>query len=125
MWIRSDMTIAEEEIAAAKDYWSQVFERQARDPMATLVARSEVVEGAQERAKLLLAARGVPPDQIDAMAAEFAAELASAPITSPGVDPHFEIIFNGLCDRVETAIAKVLKAGPVRVARGIEPRLGV
>jgi hypothetical protein len=119
------MSAAEDEIAAAKDYWGQLFERSARNPLATLVARDEIIEGAEERAKVLLAARGVPPEQIDALAAQFAADLANAPVTSPGIDPHFESIFNGLCDRVEAAIAKVSKSGPVRVARGIEPQVGV
>lgn len=119
------MSAAEDEVAAAKDYWGQLFDRSARNPFATLVAREEVVERAEERAKVLLAARGVPPEQIDALAAQFAADLANAPITSPGVDPHFEGIFNGLCDRVEAAITKLSKSGPVRVARGIEPKVGV
>jgi hypothetical protein len=117
-------SIAADEIAAAEDYWRQLFERYARDPMATLVAREKVLDGAEDRAKILLAQRGVAPEEADVLATEFAAELANAPLTSPGVDPHFEIIFGGLCDRVEGAIAKVSKA-PIRVARGIEPRVGV
>lgn len=116
---------AEEEIATARDYWSQLFERAARDPFATLVAREEVVESAADRARILLAERGVPSEAIDEMSTRFAEELANAPVTSPGVDPHFEVIFNGLCDRVEAAIGKVSRKGPVRVARGIEPRVGV
>ena len=116
---------AEEEIAVARDYWNQLFERYARDPFATLVARDEIVEGAADRARVLLAQRGAPPEQIDALAERFAEDLAKAPVTSPGIDPNFEAIFNGLCDRVEAAIAKVSRNGPVRVARGIEPRVGV
>jgi hypothetical protein len=123
--IGGSMSAALDEIAAAKDYWGQLFERYARNPLATLVARDEIVVGAEERAKVLLAARGVPPEQIDALAAQFSADLSNAPVTSPGVDPHVEIIFNGLCDRVEAAIAEVSKSGPVRVARGIEPQVGV
>lgn len=76
-------------------------------PFATLVARDEAIEAAEERAKALLAARGVPPEQIDVLAAQFATDLANAPNTSPGIDPHFESIFSRLCDRVEAAIAKV------------------
>ncbi len=114
---------AEEEIAAARDYWGQIFARSADHPMATLVPRDAVLEGAADRAKALLAERGVAAEEIDDLADRFAADLAGAPITSPGVDPHAEVILGSLCDRIETAIAGVSK-DQVRVARGIEPKVG-
>jgi hypothetical protein len=49
-------------------------------------------------------------------------DLRNAPITSPGVDPHAELVLDKLCRRIEAACRKAPVLDVGSVARGVEPK---
>ena len=51
-------------------------------------------------------------------------QIDSAPVTSPGINPHSEYLFNLLCNDIEAAMTRLGLDSHQKSARGVEPRLG-
>jgi len=116
----------EEELEAARDYWRQIFERLSSDPMATLIERDQAIAAlATGKHEAIIESYGLSEEQTAQLKQQYIQDVKSAPVTSPGVDPHAEFIFAGLCRRVETACEKLPGLGGRNVVTGIEPKLGV
>lgn len=110
--------------ASAKDLWEQLLEQLSRAPYATL--QDPNYDPKEEHAKFQVAMRqaGWSDEQIAWKMKVHEAQIESAPITSPGVNPHAEFLFGKLCDDVEAAMDRLRMISHRRVARGLEPRLG-
>jgi hypothetical protein len=118
--------MSHEELEAARDYWSQIYQRLLSDPMATLIQREEAIS--QLRAgphEAIAELYGFPAELTAELKPKYLDDLKSAPITSPGADPHAEFIFASLCRRVIAACNNVEGLNAQNVITGIEPRLGV
>ena len=124
--IDTEQAMSEDDLAAGRDYWSQIYERLSSDPMATLVDRERVIADlANGRHEKIVDAYGFPPEVTERLKRRYVADVTSAPVTSPGVDPHAEFILADLCKQIETACDKVPQLAARNVIRGIEPKLGV
>jgi hypothetical protein len=118
--------MSHEELEAARDYWAQIYERLSLDPMATLVKRDEAItQLAAGRHEAIADLYGFSPELTAKLKQQYVDDLKSAPVTSPGIDPHAEFIFANLCRRVEEACDKIEGLNARNVITGIEPRLGV
>jgi hypothetical protein len=114
------------ELEAARDYWSQVFERFSADSAATLVERDHVLRRASgPETDALLKAYGLGDEAAARAKAAYLEEISGAPITSPGIDPHAEAILESLRRRIVEACARFPILGADNVATGVEPKLGV
>jgi hypothetical protein len=52
------------------------------------------------------------------------AQLANAPLTSPGVNPHLAFLFGRLCTDIKAAMNPLHLDSHARMAHGVEPRVG-
>ena len=107
---------------AAKEIWEQVFARLAETDDAAVVDPD--YDPAADEAKALQALKeaGWSDETIAKRMELHKAERASAPITSPGVNPHVEAHLARLCDDVEEAMDRLKLGSHAKVARGVEPR---
>jgi hypothetical protein len=118
--------MSQDELEAARDYWAQIYDRLSCDPMATLVNRDRIIADLSDRRhEAIVDAYGFPPELTEYLKQRYLPDVMSAPVTSPGVDPHAELIFADLCKRVEAACKKVPQLPAHNVVSGIEPKLGV
>jgi hypothetical protein len=118
--------MSQDDLAAARDYWGQIYERLSSDPMATLVERDRVIADlASGRHETIADAYGLSPEFTEHLKREYVAKVMTAPVTSPGVDPHAEYILADLCKRIEAACDKVPQLAARNVVSGVEPKLGV
>ncbi len=106
----------------AKEVWSQLFERSARADDAAIV--DHAYDPADEEARTIAALKsaGWSDDHIAKRIEWHRAELASAPVTSPGVNPFVESHLKRLCDDIEDAMDHLKLESHAKIARGVEPR---
>src|SRR5436190_17552608 len=105
---------------SAAELWQQVFATMAKAEHAAIVdPEHDEAEYAEYEAKLregLLQAgwsAAETQERIDLLRAN----IANAPQTSPGVNPHVEVAFSLLCDDVEMAMGRLGMDSYARVAR--------
>lgn len=109
---------------AAVQLWEQLFARMAEAEHAAIVDPEHDHKADEARMRSGLAEADWSQSEIEARVEFQRAELAGAPVTSPGVAPHVENLFGRLCDDVETAMDRLRLNSHARVARGVEPRIG-
>lgn len=107
---------------AARDLWSQMFERAAEHPAAAVIDPEYDPGEDEARARAEFAAAGWSEEQIDALRQAAAEADACAPVTSPGVNRSAECFHAALCDDIEEEMARQRLTSQQRVARGIDPR---
>jgi len=109
---------------AARDLWSQMFERAAAHPGAAVMDSDYDPSEDDARARAGFAAAGWSKDEIEALLTTGQRRNAAAPSTSPGVNPSAEAFHAVLCDEVEAEMARQGFESQSGVARGIEPITG-
>lgn len=109
---------------AARDLWSQMYERAAAHPGAAVMDPDYDPREDEARARSAFAAAGWSEDALDAMLEAGKERNATAPQTSPGVNPSAEAFHASLCDDVEAEMARQGFETQRNVARGIEPVTG-
>lgn len=109
----------------AKEVWSQIFERSAQAEGAAIVDPSYDSAESETLTRIALKAAGWSDDLTEKRIEWHRAERASAPITSPGVNPYVETHLKRLCDDVECAMDRLNLGSHAKVARGVEPRAWV
>lgn len=107
----------------AKQLWLQLFAKLAKADDATIFEAGHEVE-AEARMRTGLTEAGWSSAEIEERIQLHRLECANAPVTSPGVAPHVEHIFERLSDDIEAAMDRLNLHSHARVARGIEPRIG-
>jgi hypothetical protein len=107
---------------SAKDLWGQVFANLAKGENATLL--DEEYDRSEDEAKMAKALQeaGWSESSIQQRLEISRSEFASAPVTSPGVNPDVETHLARVCDDVEAAMDRLKLDSQTRVARGVEPR---
>jgi hypothetical protein len=109
---------------AARDLWSQMFERVAAHPGAALMDPEYDPREDDARARAAFAAAGWSEAAIEAILASGEERNATAPSTSPGVNRSAEALHGRLCNDVEAEMARQGFDTQRNVARGIEPVTG-
>ena len=109
---------------AAKDLWSQMFERAAAHPGAVVIAPDYDPRDDEERARAGFKSAGWSEQQVDELFALSKRRDEVAPSTSPGVNRSAEAFHASLCDDVEAEMARQGLHTYRNVARGIEPITG-
>lgn len=109
---------------AARDLWSQMFERAAAHPGAAVMDPEYDPREDEARARAGFAAAGWSEAEIEAILASGEQRDVKAPSTSPGVNPSAEAFHAALCDDVEAEMARQGFDTQRNVARGIEPITG-
>lgn len=109
---------------AATELWEQLFATMAKSEYATLVDPEHDDAADETRIRKGYAEAGWSEDEINFRIKLLKELEASPPVTSPGVAPHVEFLFNRLCDEVEAAMERLHLDSHGRTARGIEPRVG-
>lgn len=110
---------------SAIQLWEQIFSRMAASEFAALIDPNHDYVAEEKRMRLALAEAGWSPTEIEARVQTLAEQIANAPITSAGVNPHVEFMYSKLCDDVENAMRRLKLDTANKVGRGIEPRGGV
>ena len=107
---------------SAKDLWSQVFARLAESNFAAVQDPDH--DEAADEARMIegLTAAGWDGGTVRLVLERQRTESISAPVTSPGVNPHVEAHLARLSDDVEWAMDRLSMASHAKVARGVEPR---
>ncbi|MEJ5155763.1 hypothetical protein WH240_11425 [Gluconobacter wancherniae] len=113
-----------EDNEAARDLWSQMFNRMATHPGAAVVDPEYDPREDEARTHAAFAAAGWREDEIDAILASSKERNAKAPSTSPGANPSAEALHAVLCDDIEAEMARQGLETQKNVARGIEPITG-
>jgi hypothetical protein len=106
---------------AASDLWRQTFARMAASEHATLVRPEYDRAEAEARLRSSYAEAGWSTAEIEERIAVERAAIASAPVTSPGVELSAELILDAICRDIESAMTRLGLDSHLRVARGIEP----
>jgi len=109
---------------AARDLWSQMFERAARHPGAAMVDPDYDPEEDEAKVRACYAAAGWSEKEIEILRGAGAEREKAAPSTSPGVNPAADAFHAALCDDIEAEMARQGIKSHEQVARGIEPRTG-
>lgn len=109
---------------AARDLWSQMFERTATHPGAAVMDPEYDPSEDDARARAGFTAAGWSEGEIEAALTAGQRRNAAAPSTSPGVNPSAEALHAVLCDDVEAEMARQGFKSQTGVARGIEPITG-
>jgi hypothetical protein len=109
---------------AANQLWGQIFATLAKTEGATLCEPDYNDSGDESRIRKALALAGWSEQEIQSRVDLHRAQEAAAPVTSPGVAPHAELIFDRLCADIEATMVRLKLDSHGRVARGIEPRVG-
>jgi hypothetical protein len=105
--------------------WEQIFARMAEAEDATIENHDYDNKAGEENFRSRLAEAGWSKSEIEERIEIHRAKMAGAPVTSPGVAPHVEALFEFLCNDVEAAMGRLNLKSNARVARGVEPRVGV
>lgn len=109
---------------AARDLWSQMFERAATHPGAAVMDPEYDPSEDDARARAGFTAAGWSKGEIEAVLTAGQRRNAAAPSTSPGVNPSAEAFHATLCDDVEAEMARQGFGSQTGIARGIEPITG-
>jgi hypothetical protein len=109
---------------AATQLWEQFFARMADAEDATLMDADHDDAADEARLREGLAQAGWSEQEIQFRIDLLQRQMAEAPVTSPGVNPHVEFIFNRLCEDIEAAMCRLHLDSHGRIARGVEPRVG-
>lgn len=109
---------------SATQLWSQIFATMAKDENSAIVDPEHDDAEGERQLRSGLADAGWSPSVIDERVELHKAQVVSATITSPGVNPHVEYVFARLCDDVEAAMDRLRLDSYAHVARGVEPRVG-
>jgi hypothetical protein len=107
----------------ATEVWEQMFAGLAKREHATMWNPDFDRDEAEQDFRESLKGAGWAEREIEARIQMERTALASAPTTSPGVNPHAEVIFGRLCSDVEAAMERLQLTSHASIARGIEPRL--
>lgn len=104
--------------------WEQIFSNLAKQENAAL--QDPNYEPTEDEARLRkgLKRAGWSKDEIETRIELHKATVSNAPITSPGVNPHVEAMFDALCNDIEAAMERLSLKSHAHTARGVEPRLG-
>ena len=111
--------------STAIDLWRQMFDRAAADPHSTLVDPNHDDSIDEARFREGLCAAGWSDGEAEILLRNQRAQVAQAPVTSPGISPHVELRHAMLCDAIEAGMDRLRLASQAKVARGIEPRIGL
>ena len=111
---------------AARDLWSQIFERAAAEPNAALHKPDEEAETAQKELVVhALRAAGWSEAEIKGREDSQGLHVEPESANSPGVAPGLEAKLNVLADRVRKAISDTGVGSPEKVEIAIDPKSGV
>jgi hypothetical protein len=116
------LSVSTKKNASAKDLWQQVFSRLAKEEGAALQDPTYDPSEDEGRMRIALRAAGWTDEHIDQRIAIDRDRVRTAPLTSPGVNPHVEVQLARLCDAVEAAMDRLKLDSHAKVARGVEPR---
>lgn len=106
----------------AKEVWGQIYARAATAEDAAIMDPDYDPRNEEERLRVALKDAGWPDDHIAQRIEIHREREASAPATSPGVNPFVESYLKTLCDDVEESMDRLKMDSHAKVARGIEPR---
>jgi hypothetical protein len=109
---------------AAVDLWRQIFARMARAEDAAMVDPDHNDKQDEDRFREGMLQAGWSDEEVSARLELHKHQIGNAPVTSPGVNPHVEMLYGRLCDDVEAAMTRLHLESHVHVARGVEPRVG-
>ena len=111
---------------AARDLWSQIFERAAAAPDAAVYEPDGQAETAQQ-AMVVQALRqaGWSEAEIERRNASENLHIHLETVGSPGVGPGLEFKLSVLADRVRKVISETGEASQEKVEIGIDPKSGV
>ena len=105
--------------------WEQIFARMAEAEDVTIENHNYDNKAGEENFCSRLAEAGWSKSEIEERIEIHKVKMAGAPVTSPGVAPYVEALFEFLCNDVEAAMGRLNLKSNARVARGVEPRVGV
>ncbi|MGL3212511.1 hypothetical protein [Bradyrhizobium sp. BR 1433] len=108
--------------ASAQELWQQVFSNLAKDEFAALVDPAHRDSDDEARMAQGLRASGWTDRAIEQVIERTRREIATAPKTSPGVNPFVEAHLARLCDLIEMTMDRLKLDSHAKVARGVEPR---
>lgn len=111
---------------AARDLWSQIFERAAAAPDAAVHEPDELAE-TEQQAMVVQALRqaGWSEAEIERRNASENLHIHLENVGSPGVGPGLEFKLGVLADRVRKVISETGEASQEKVEIGIDPKSGV
>ena len=109
---------------AATQLWEQFFATMAKGEGAALMDPDYNVAEDEARLREGLRRAGWSEQEVQLRIDVHYKQVAEAPVTSPGVNPHVEFLFNRLSEDVEEAMNRLHLDSHARVARGVEPRAG-
>lgn len=118
------MRPAKQKNQTATELWGQVFDRLAKQENASIVDPEYDATEGERRFRRGMKEAGWSDDHIATYLDVSNERIASAPVTSPGVNPDVEALFQRLSTDVESAMDRLGLHSHAQVARGIEPRLG-
>jgi len=106
----------------ANEVWGQLYARAAKAEDAAIVDANYNPADDDARARAALKSAGWSDEHIDQRFEIHRQREASAPVTSPGVNPFVESQLKQLCDDVEEVMDRLKMDSHAKVARGVEPR---
>jgi hypothetical protein len=92
---------------AATQLWTQLFATMAKAEDAALIDVEYDEREHTDRLSEGLAQAGWSEREIQLRVDSYREQVAGAPITSPGVNPHVEVMFGRLCDDIEAAMDRL------------------
>lgn len=108
----------------AKDFWRQVFAREAQREGAALWDPDYDPSQDNERARAAFRDAGWSEEETEQRLKDYHDIAAEAEEPNSGVNPGAQVIYKDLCRDVEAAMARLGLASHETVAHGIEPRIG-
>jgi len=108
----------------AIELWRQVLSRLSTQDNAAILDPNYDGSADEKRMREAFAHAGWSDALIEGVVEEQRKSISSAPVTSPGINPGAEAMFETLCNDIEAAMDRLKLTSHARLARGIEPRLG-
>lgn len=108
----------------AKDFWKQVFAREARRQTASLWDPAYDPSKDDERTRAAYIDAGWSEEEAEWRVRAYHDAAAGAEEPNSGVNPGAQVMYKDLCRDVEAAMARFGLASHETVAHGIEPRIG-
>jgi hypothetical protein len=108
----------------AKDFWKQVFAREAQREDAALWDPAYDPSPDEKRLREAFRGAGWTEEETEQRIREHNEAIARAPEPNSGVNPLAQVMYRELCVDVEAAMDRLHRTSHETVAHGIEPRIG-